>query len=167
MIVPESFHSASDDLPWADEWAGDPGIKLKLLMADVEGGRFAVRMLFDPGVKVIPHKHTGEVHAFTFAGEWTYLEYSDSPSNRAGSYLFEPPGSTHTLKIADHAEGYTDVLFVIYGAMLHLDPESGAVVAVTDAESVLREYPELLRQQGKPVPEALPVGGSMAYRPCP
>jgi quercetin dioxygenase-like cupin family protein len=167
MIVPESFHSASDDLPWADEWAGDPGIKLKLLMADIEGGRFAVRMLFDPGVEVFPHKHTGEVHAFTFAGEWAYLEYPESASNRAGSYLFEPPGSTHTLKVADHAEGSTDVLFIIYGAMLHLTPEDGSVVAVTDAESVLREYPELLRRQGKPVPEVLPVGGSMAYRPCP
>jgi 2,4'-dihydroxyacetophenone dioxygenase len=166
MIIPESFHSASDELPWADEWAGDPGIKLKLLMADIEGGRFAVRMLFEPGVQVFPHKHTGEVHAFTFAGEWTYLEYPQSPSNRAGSYLFEPPGSTHTLKVADDAQGGTDVLFIIYGAMLHLDLE-GAIVGVTDAESVLREYPERLRSQGKSVPDVLPVGGSMAYRPCP
>src|SRR5688572_13399104 len=52
MMIPESFHSASDDLPWADDWAGDPGIKLKLLMADVEGGRYAVRMLFAPGVEI-------------------------------------------------------------------------------------------------------------------
>ena len=80
--------------------------------------------------------------------------------------MFEPPGSTHTLKVADDAPGVTDVIFIIYGAMLHLDLQ-GAVVAVTDAESVLREYPELLRQQGQPVPQSLPVGGSMAYRPCP
>ena len=163
-IIPESFHSASDDLPWADDWAGDPGIKLKLLMADIEGGRYAVRMLFAPGVEVFPHKHSGEVHAFTFAGCWRYLEYPDSPDNRAGSYLFEPPGSTHTLKVADDAGCPTDVLFVMYGALLHLGPD-GAVVAVTDAESVLREYPALLRQQGKPVPDVLPVGGAMAYRP--
>ena len=166
MIIPESFHSASDDLPWADAWADDPRIRLKLLMADIEGGRFAVRMQFEPGVQVFPHKHTGEVHAFTLAGEWAYLEYPQSPSNTAGSYLFEPPGSTHTLKVADDAAGYTDVLFIIYGAMLHLDLD-GAVVGVTDAESVLREYPERLRRQGTRVPEALPVGGSMAYRPCP
>ncbi len=166
MIVPESFHAASDDLPWADEWAGDPRIRLKLLMADIEGARFAVRMRFEPGVEVAPHKHTGEVHAFTFAGEWRYLDYPQSASNRAGSYLFEPPGSTHTLKVADEAQGPTDVLFIIYGAMLHIGP-AGEVAAVTDAESVLREYPELLRRQGKPVPEVLPIGGSMAYRPCP
>ena len=164
MIVPESFHAASDDLPWADAWADDPRIRLKLLMADIEGGRFAVRMLFEPGTQVFAHKHTGEVHAFTFAGEWAYIDYPDSPSNRAGSYLFEPPGSTHTLKVADHVKGDTDVLFIIYGAMLHLDP-TGAIVGVTDAESVLREYPERLRRQGTPVPEVLPVGGAMAYRP--
>ncbi len=162
-MVPKSFHAASNSLPWADGWAGDPRIKLKLLMADIEGGRFAVRMVFEPGVLVAPHKHTGEVHAFTLAGEWAYLEYPDSPPNRNGSYLFEPPGSTHTLKVADHANEPTDVLFVIYGAMLHLG-EAGEVIAVTDAESVLREYPQLLLEQGKPLPSAVPTGGAMEYR---
>jgi 2,4'-dihydroxyacetophenone dioxygenase len=162
-MVPQSFHAASDALPWADAWAGDPRIRLKLLMADIEGARFAVRMEFDSGVEVAPHKHTGEVHAFTLSGEWTYLEYPDSSPNRAGSYLFEPPGSTHTLKVADGLPGPTDVLFVIYGAMLHLGPD-GSVVGVTDAESVLREYPQLLRAQGRPLPAAVPTGGAMAYR---
>jgi hypothetical protein len=40
------------------------------------------------------------------------------------------------------------------------------LVGVTDAESVLREYPALLREQGKLVPTQLPTGGSMAYRAC-
>jgi 2,4'-dihydroxyacetophenone dioxygenase len=166
MIVPESFHAGSDSLPWADNWAGDPGIKLKLLMADIEGGRYAVRMLFAPGLLVAPHKHSGEIHAFTLAGEWAYAEYPDSPPNRAGSYLFEPPGSTHTLKVADHVEGDTDVLFIMYGAMLHLGA-GGEIVGVTDAESVLREYPQLLREQGKRLPPAIPTGGSMSYKAFP
>lgn len=165
-IIPESFHAASNDLPWADNWAGDPGIKLKLLMADIEGGRYAVRMLFEPGLKVAPHKHSGEIHAYTFAGEWAYLEYPDSPGNTAGSYLFEPPGSTHTLKVADDVEGATDVMFIMYGAMIHLD-DDGAILGITDAESVLREYGQSLREQGKALPQALPIGGSMAYRPLP
>ena len=41
--MPEAFHTATDDLPYADDWAGTPGIRLKLLMADIEGARFAVR----------------------------------------------------------------------------------------------------------------------------
>ncbi len=50
----------------------------------------------------------------------------------------------------------------MYGAMLHLD-DSQQVVGVTDAESCLREYPELLRKQGKPLP-SIPTGGRMAYK---
>ncbi len=74
--------------------AATPGIRLKLLMADIEGARFAVRSRFAPGILLPPHKHTGEVHAFTLAGEWSYLEHPSNPPSRAGSYLFEPPGST-------------------------------------------------------------------------
>jgi quercetin dioxygenase-like cupin family protein len=159
----ESFHSDSLDLPWAENWAGDPRIQLKALMIDVEGGRYAVRMRFRAGLQVAPHKHTGEVHAYTFSGKWNYLEYADSPPNVAGSYLFEPPGTTHTLKIADDAGEWTEVLFILYGAMLHMD-EAGAIVGVTDAESVLAEYTQRLKDQGSTLPSHLPVGGRMAYR---
>lgn len=161
-MIKQSFHADTENLPWAENWAGDPRIRLKLLMADIEGQRFAVRMQFAPGLTVAPHKHTGEVHAFTTAGQWTYLEYPDSPPNVAGSYLFEPPGTTHTLQVAADNAGPTDVLFVIYGAMLHLD-EAGAVVGVTDAESCLLEYPRLLAEQGTSVPERIAIGGFMAY----
>ena len=159
----ESFHSDSVALPWAENWAGDPGIQLKALMIDIEGGRYAVRMRFRPGLLVAPHKHTGEVHAYTFSGKWNYLEYADSPDNVAGSYLFEPPGTTHTLKIADDAGEWTEILFILYGAMLHLD-EAGNIVAVTDAQSVAAEYAQRLADQKLPVPARFPMGGRMAYR---
>jgi len=163
IAIPGAFHTATDDLPFADDWAGTPGVRLKLLMADIEGARFAVRIRFAPGIELPPHKHTGEVHAFTVAGEWFYLEHADIAPNRAGSYLFEPPGSTHTLKVADGNTGETDVVFVVYGAMIHLGPQ-GEVLAVGDAESHLRDWPAAVRAQGKRLPETLPIGGSMAYR---
>jgi 2,4'-dihydroxyacetophenone dioxygenase len=163
-MIKESFHADTEALPWAENWAGDSRIRLKLLMADIEGQRFAVRMQFEPGLTAVPHKHTGEVHAFTLAGKWRYLEYPDSPANVAGSYLFEPPGTTHTLQIAADISGPTDVLFVIYGAMLHLG-EGGQVIGVTDAESCLVEYPERLRDQGLAPPERVATGGFMAYAP--
>lgn len=165
-MIKESFHADTEALPWADGWAGDSRIRLKLLMADIAGQRFAVRMQFAPGVTAVPHKHTGEVHAFTIAGRWRYLDYPDSPDNVAGSYLFEPPGTTHTLQIDGQIAEATDVLYVIYGAMLHLD-ESGAIIGVTDAESCLEEYPRLLREQGKAVPDAIATGGLMSYSPLP
>ena len=161
--IPGAFSTATDELEFADDWADTPGVRLKLLMADIEGARLAVRILFAPGIQLPPHKHTGEVHAFTLAGEWSYLEHPETPPSRAGSYLFEPPGSTHTLKVADHNDGDTDVVFVVYGAMIHLGPE-GEVLAIGDAESHLRDWPAALRAQGKPLPATLPIGGSMAYR---
>jgi hypothetical protein len=52
--MPEAFHTGSDDVPFADDWAGTPGIRLKLLMADIEGARFAVRIRFAPGILLPP-----------------------------------------------------------------------------------------------------------------
>ena len=162
----ESFHSDSLELPWAENWSGHPDIQLKLLMSDVEGGRYAVRMRFRAGLQIVPHKHTGEVHAYTFSGKWNYLEYQDSPANVAGSYLFEPQGTTHTLKIADDAGEWTEILFILYGAMLHMD-EAGTIIGVTDAGSVIDEYAMRLREQSAALPAAVPTGGRMAYRPLP
>jgi quercetin dioxygenase-like cupin family protein len=162
--MPGAFQTASDELPFADDWADTPGVRLKLLMADVEAARFAVRIRFAPGIQLAPHMHTGEVHAFTLSGEWSYLEHPDTPPSRAGSYLFEPPGSTHTLKVADGLREETDVVFVVYGAMIHYGPQ-GEVLAVGDAASHLRDWPATLRAQGKRVPLALPIGGTMHYRP--
>ncbi|MBT2186071.1 2,4'-dihydroxyacetophenone dioxygenase family protein [Sphingobium nicotianae] len=162
-MIKESFHADLETRPWAEHWASDPGIRLQLLMADIEGQRFAVRMQFEPGLLAIPHKHTGEVHAITRAGKWSYLEYPHSPYNMAGSYLFEPPGTAHTLKVADDAGEVTDVIFIIYGAMLHLD-EGGNVVAVTDAHSVISEYSAFLQTAGFSGIEKIPIGGQMNYR---
>ena len=158
--VPPSLHVDSNGGPFARNF-GAEGVNLQLLQADVEGGFFVVRIRFAPGVQLPPHKHTGCVHAYTLSGEWSYLEYTDSPPNRAGSYLYEPPGAVHTLKVADHAQGKTDVFFVIEGAMLILDPQ-GNVVAVLDAASHARDWPAALREQGTAVPEII-SGGNIAY----
>jgi 2,4'-dihydroxyacetophenone dioxygenase len=160
--IPEAFVVGGDDLPFVDDWLGIKGVRLKLLMADVEGGRFVVRIRFAPGTQLPPHKHTGEVHAFTLTGEWYYLEYEDRARSKAGSYLFEPPGSTHTLKVADNNTDETDVLYVVYGALLHMD-ETGAVVAVGDAESHLRDYMAAVSTQDVAANVRIPVGGSMTY----
>jgi quercetin dioxygenase-like cupin family protein len=158
--IPEALHIGTNDRPYADDF-GAPGVSLQLLHADVEAATFSVRIRFQPGVQLPPHHHTGLVFAYTIAGEWSYLEYPDSPASKAGSYLYEPPGTAHTLKVADHNEGVTDVIFVVTGAMLILD-DAGAVVAVLDAASHLRDWPIALREQGKTVPEII-LGGRIGH----
>jgi len=161
--MPEAFVVGVEDLPFVDDWLGIKGVRLKLLMADVEGGRFVVRIRFAPGTQLPPHKHTGEVHAFTFTGEWYYLEYGDRARSKAGSYLYEPPGSTHTLKVADNNTDETDVLYVVYGALLHMD-DTGAVVAVGDAESHLRDYKAAVSTHAVAAKVRIPTGGIMTYQ---
>ena len=158
-IIPEALSIDTEDRPYADDF-GAPGVRLQLLQADTEAGTFAVRIKFAAGVLLPPHKHTGVVFAYTLAGSWSYLEYASSPPNQAGTYLYEPPGSTHTLKVSDDA-AETDVIFVITGAMLVMDA-AGAVVAVLDAASHARDWGEALRSQGKPVPQII-GGGRIGY----
>ena len=134
MDVPRAIHRGEDELPFVA--LGD-GTHLQLLQVDVEKGLWVVRTRFEPGVTVQTHKHTGEVFAFTIAGSWKYLEYPEV--NTAGSYLYEPAGSIHTLTVPDDVEGFTDVWFAIYGANLNLDAD-GNVEMVIDAGLVRDVY---------------------------
>jgi 2,4'-dihydroxyacetophenone dioxygenase len=160
-LSPAALHINSNDTPWVDAWMGVPGLRFQLLAADVENATFTVRIQFPPGLQLPPHHHTGAVHAWTMSGEWGYLEHAEAWS-RAGSYLYEPPGTTHTLKVADRNSGTTDVVFTIHGAMLVHDAQ-GRVEAVLDAASHIRDWAQALRDEGKAVPRII-VGGSAGVR---
>ena len=97
-----------------------------------------IRNRFVPGTTIQTHRHTGSVYAFTVSGAWHYLEGPDDV-NVAGSYLFEPANSVHTLHVLDDNEGLTDVWFTINGANLNLDA-NGQVEYVIDAATVLGFY---------------------------
>jgi 2,4'-dihydroxyacetophenone dioxygenase len=118
----------------------------------VEAGLWVVRVRFPPGTTLPRHKHTGEVFAFTLAGAWKYLEYPET--NTAGSYLYEPAGSIHTLHVPDTNEGVTDVWFAIRGANLNLD-EDGNVEQVVDAGAILNAYLRLCEKHGHPRPKVI------------
>lgn len=160
--MPEALQINSHDIPWVDAWMGVAALRFQLLAADVENACFTVRIQFPPGLQLPPHHHTGAVHAWTMSGEWGYLEHPEAAS-RPGSYLYEPPGTTHTLKVADHNTGPTDVLFTIHGAMLVLDAQ-GRVEAVLDAAGHLRDWSQALRDERKSVPKII-VGGRAAVGP--
>lgn len=132
--VPSAIHRGDDELPWIDD---GHGTSVKVLVAKVEEGLWIVRTRFEPGVNVQIHKHTGPVYAYTISGAWHYKE-SDYV-NRAGSFLYEPAGSVHTLMVPADNDEITDVWFQIYGANLNLDAD-GNVTSVTDAASVLAYY---------------------------
>jgi quercetin dioxygenase-like cupin family protein len=137
-----AIHRGESDLPFVD--FGE-GVSLQLLQVDLDQGLWVVRTRFQPGVTIATHKHTGPVFAVTLAGSWKYVEYPDV--NTAGSYLFEPAGSVHTLTVPKAQKGVTDVWFAIYGANLNLDA-NGNVEAVIDAELVHTTYRAACASQG-------------------
>jgi len=140
--APTAVHRGEDQLPFVD--LGD-GTTLQVLQVDLAAGVWVIRNRFAPGTTVQIHQHTGHVHAFTQTGRWHYLE-SPEAVNRAGSYLFEPAGSVHTLHVPADNDGPTDVWFTIHGANLNLDA-SGAVEMVIDAAMILELYRALCEQQ--------------------
>lgn len=147
--IPRAIHRAEQELPWVDIGEGS---LMQVPHVDVEGGLWVVRNRFRPGYAVQTHKHTGEVFAFTLAGRWKYAEYPEV--NTAGSYLFEPAGSVHTLVVPDDNDEVTDVWFAIRGANLNLDAD-GNVESVWDAPFIRDAYLMLCEAEGHPRPDII------------
>src|SRR5262245_38350331 len=139
-LAPEALavHLGADDLPYVELGGGN---KLRLLHVDLGTGLWILENVFQAGFEAPRHRHTGPVYAYTTSGAWKYKEYDYV--NRAGSFLFEPTNSVHTLSaIADD----THVWFQMYGANLDLDAD-GNVVNVSDAASVLAMYQAMCEAQ--------------------
>jgi len=133
--APRVQHRAESELPFVPIGDGQP---LQLLQVDLDHGLWVVRTRFEAGNTIPRHLHTGSVFAFTISGSWHYLEYPEVV-NTAGSYLFEPAGSVHTLHVPASNEGLTDVWFAIYGANLNLRDDD-SVEMVIDAPTILAFY---------------------------
>jgi quercetin dioxygenase-like cupin family protein len=149
--LPSALHRAHDELPFVTFF---DGLDFQLLQASVEQGLWVVRTHFKPGLTIPTHRHTGEVFAVTFSGSWRYLEYPEV--NAAGSYLFEPAGSQHTLHVPASNTGITDVWFAIRGANLNLD-EQGNVASVWDATFMIETYLDLCAKAGHRRPAVIGI----------
>jgi hypothetical protein len=147
--IPLALHRGVAELPFVD--LGD-GSTLQLLQVDVDAGLWVIRTRFQPGYLVQTHKHTGQVFAFTLSGSWKYVEYPEI--NTAGSYLYEPAGSIHTLMVPGENTEPTDVWFAIYGANLNLDAE-GNITSIVDAGGIRDAYFALCAAQGYERPDVI------------
>ena len=149
IAPPNALHRAEGELPFVTFFEG---LDFQLLQASVENGLWVVRTRFQPNVTIPTHRHTGEVFALTFSGSWRYLEYPQV--NTAGSYLYEPAGSIHTLTVpADNTE-LTDVWFAIYGANLNLDADDN-IEMVIDAGFIRDVYFGLCEANGLGRPDVI------------
>lgn len=147
--VPAAVLRDEADCPFVDI---PDGSTMQLVQVDLDEGLWIVRNRFPAGVRVPTHKHTGSVYAFTLSGSWKYEEYPEV--NTAGSYLFEPAGSVHTLIVPETNTEITDVWFAIHGANL-VYGEDGAITEVWDAQFVLDGYLALCEMQGRDRPDVI------------
>ncbi len=65
------------------------------------------------------HRHPQPVHGFVLKGRWHYLEHDWMAEE--GSYVYEPPGETHTLVVPEGVEEMI-TYFQVNGVMCYVDP---------------------------------------------
>ena len=65
------------------------------------------------------HRHPQGVHGWVLKGSWHYLEHDWEATE--GSYVYEPPGETHTLVVPDEVQEMI-TLFQVNGVMCYVDP---------------------------------------------
>ena len=101
-------------VPLADHVAVRP------LQFNVTQGQYTHVMRVTKAGMIARHRHSGGVHAWVFKGRWLYLEHDWVAEE--GSYIFEPPGETHTLVVP---EGCTEMitLFQVTGSLMYVDPQ--------------------------------------------
>lgn len=138
-----------DAIPWVELL---PGIEIRMLRTGEGSGTYTVMSRFGPGTVLPKHYHLGCVHAYTISGEWFYQEY-DWVAGPA-SYIYEPPGSTHTLAVADTATEPAVIIFVIDQGMEIYGPND-EVLTVETAESITKMYKDVLKTKGIPLPSGM------------
>jgi len=100
----------------------------------VSQGYYVNLLRFQGGGVLGCHRHASPVHAHTIKGTWGYKEHTWEAG--PGTYVFEPPGETHTLVVGE-AEMIT--LFHVTGALIYCDPETNEVTGFDDVFTKLEK----------------------------
>ena len=92
------------------------------------------------------HRHSSPVHAYTIKGEWGYKEHDWIA--KEGTYVFEPPGETHTLIVQ---EGCNEMvgLFHVTGSLLYCNPNNHSeIIGFDDVFTKLEKAKSWYQQCG-------------------
>ena len=103
-------------------------VSFRPLLLNVSHGYYVNLLRVRGGGVLSRHRHPGPVHGFVLKGSWRYLEHDWVAEE--GSYVFEPPGETHTL-VVDPGVPEMVTLFNVSGALLYCD-ENGDVTRAED-----------------------------------
>ncbi|CAB4742655.1 unannotated protein [freshwater metagenome] len=148
--APPALHIGLGELPWVQNPTVDAS--MRLLQVDPASEMSVTHGLMAPGLAVGTHRHRGPVQMWTMSGSWVYREHEFV--NRAGSYLYEPIGSVHTLSVPAANDGPTEVLSIVYGDVEYLD-ENGELLYTSNWKRTLEQYLEGCEAAGLPRPNGL------------
>ena len=139
--------AAEAESPWVPFL---PNIFIRHLGFDVRNNTFInILWIRQPGL-LGRHRHRGPVWGYVLEGSWRYLEHDWVAS--PGSYLYENPGTIHTL-VVDDPQGMK-TLFWLNGALEFFD-EKGEVGDTLDVFWFIDHYVSHCRKHDLKINEQL------------
>ncbi len=138
----ELVHDADidDERVWVPR--GDGVWSLPLLFNVAQGSWINITRAKGKGI-ISRHRHPAAVTGFTLEGAWGYLEHDWTA--KTGTFIFEPPGETHTLVVREDP-GHMMVLFHNFGPFIKVDEEgntTGYEDVFTRLEATKKHYEEV------------------------
>jgi quercetin dioxygenase-like cupin family protein len=115
IVIPDA--AAGDERLWVPQ---APSVWIRPLLFNVSAGYWMVLLRVRRAGVLTRHRHPGPVHGFVLKGRWRYLEHHWVAEE--GSYVYEPPGETHTLVVPDEVPEMI-TYFQVNGAMIYVDPQ--------------------------------------------
>lgn len=101
-----------------------PNVWFRPLMLNTVAGQWCNLLRVRKAGVLSRHLHPAPVHGFVLKGSWYYREHDWVA--RAGDYVFEPPGETHTLVVPEDVEEMI-TFFNISGCMYYVDEDGNHV----------------------------------------
>ncbi len=106
-----------DERLWVPQ---EPNVWFRPLILNVTYGGWTTVLRVKKSGVLSRHRHPAPVQGYVIRGSWRYLEHDWIA--RAGMFVFEPPGETHTL-VVDEDQDEMMTLFQVSGAMIYMDTE--------------------------------------------
>jgi len=124
-VVPDISIQAipEDERLWVPE-PGKQSVWFRPLMLDTVRGGWTILLRMRRQGVYSRHRHPGQVHAYVIKGAWRYLEHDWIAT--AGTYVFEPPGETHTL-VVDTADEMITFFHNVSGVVVYVDDQGCAI----------------------------------------
>ena len=111
----------------------------------VSQGYYVNLLKFKGGGVLGRHRHSSPVHALTLKGSWGYKEHGWGA--KPGTYVFEPPGETHTLIVDEDCDEMI-TMFHVTGSLLYVDEEGNNVIGFDDVFTKLEKAKKWYKECG-------------------